>query len=524
MNMFCYQCQEALKNQGCTSQGVCGKTAGVANLQDDLIAKIKLLGYWGNQARKAGKVDRELDRFVIEGLFATVTNVDFDPARITALIKQAETALNKHRQGDNPPVSTSVLSETNEDIRSLKELLIYGLKGMAAYADHAWLLGYIDDAIAGFIYEALAATLLPAISADELVALVIKAGEFGVKTMALLDRANTETFGQPEITVVSTGTKTGPAILVSGHDLLDLLEILKQTEGKGINVYTHGEMLPALAYPKLKKFAHLAGNYGSSWFNQQAEFAAFNGAIVMTTNCLQKPLESYQDRIFTTGLVAWPGVAHIADRNSGQSKDFSPVIAKALSLGGLKEQAGQQITIGFAHDAVMQVADKIIAAVKTGAIKRFVVMAGCDGRHKEREYFSQVARQLPKDAVILTAGCAKYRYNMLNLGEIGGIPRVIDAGQCNDSYSLAVIALKLKEVFGLKDINDLPLSFDIAWYEQKAVIVLLALLYLGVKGIRLGPTLPAFVSKNVADVLVKNFNLKLVGEPAHDVGLIMAGQ
>ena len=527
MSMFCYQCQEASQGTGCTIQGVCGKSKGVANLQDDLIAILKEISSYATSARKKGKADKSIDLFVIKGLFSTITNVNFDQERMEALIVKAEKikeqAKNLIAGQDLIKAPIGVLAEENEDVRSLKELIIYGLKGLAAYADHAYILGKEDQEVFAFVEEALAKTL-ESLSADELTALVIEVGNYGVKVMALLDQANTEAYGNPEITKVYTGLKQGPAILVSGHDLLDLEEILKQTEGKGVNVYTHGEMLPAHAYPKLKKYQHLIGNYGTSWYNQQKEFDQFNGAIVMTTNCIQKPRESYKGRIFTTGLVAWGGVAHIADRQAKQEKDFSKVIDKALQLGGVEAVQGREIPIGFAHNAVLGVADKVVEAVKKGLIKRFVVMAGCDGRHKERDYFTKVAEGLPKDVIILTAGCAKYRYNMLDLGDIAGIPRVLDAGQCNDSYSLVVIAQKLVEAFGLKDVNDLPLSFDLAWYEQKAVIVLLALLALGVKGIRLGPTLPAFISPNVAKVLVDNFAIKPIGQVGEDVELIMQGQ
>ncbi len=513
--MFCYQCQEASQRKGCLIQGVCGKTDKVANLQDKLISLLKEISYYAVEARRNGKDNEETDVFVIEGLFSTVTNVNFDEERMLSLIDRAEKIKERAKilAGNFPAVAAPVgiLSEENEDLRSLKELIIYGLKGIAAYADHAYVLGKKDKEIFAFVENALAKTLKN-LSADELTALVIETGNFGVKTLALLDRANTEAYGNPEITMVYTGLKQGPAILVSGHDLLDLEEILKQTEGKGINVYTHGEMLPANAYPKLKKYKHLVGNYGTSWYNQQKEFEAFNGAIVMTTNCLQRPLDSYKDRIFTTGLVAWHGLKHIADRKGGKPKDFHPVIEKALRLGGVEEKEGKEIVVGFAHNQVLALADKVVAAIKSGAIKKFVVMAGCDGRHKEREYYTKAAQNLSKDSVILTAGCAKYRYNMLDLGDIGGIPRVLDAGQCNDSYSLVVVALKLVEAFGLKGLNELPVEYDIAWYEQKAVIVLLALLALGIKGIALGPTLPAFVSPNVAKVLVEKFGIKKGGE------------
>jgi len=552
--MFCYQCEETVNNTGCTIQGICGKDHRVANLQDLLIFILKGISVYGVKARELGVSKDEADIFVAEGLFSTLTNVNFDAARFKKLIKEAfevrdevkNVFLGAHKakhgnedftgvlpeaatwyyDGDiedfiNKGREVGILSEPNEDIRSLRELLIYGLKGIAAYTDHAYILGFKNAEILAFLQEGLAATTDSSLSADVLTGLVLKAGEFAVKAMVLLDKANTARYGNPEVTEVCTGTKEGPAILVSGHDLLDLEEILKQTQGAGVNVYTHGEMLPANAYPGLKKYKHLTGNYGTSWWNQQKEFDAFNGAILMTTNCLQRPKTSYNDRIFTTGLAGWPGVKHIPDRASGAAKDFSPVIEKALVLGGLEEKPGKKITVGFAHQATLGVADKVVEAIKQGAIKKFVVMAGCDGRRKEREYFTEIARKLPKDSVILTAGCAKYRYNMLDLGDIGGIPRVIDAGQCNDSYSLVVIAKKLAEVFGLKDINELPIAFDIAWYEQKAVCVLLALLYLGVKGIRLGVNLPAFVSPAVLKVLVEKFAIKQIGAVEADVAEII---
>jgi hydroxylamine reductase len=542
MKMFCYQCQEAMGNKGCTIQGVCGKSDDAAVLQDLLIYLTKGISILAIEARKSGIKTQEADIFVIEALFSTVTNVNFDAASLEKLIGRALKIRDSLKRADikNLPdcatwsagggmkeyidkaKTVGVMSEANEDIRSLRELLIYGLKGIAAYADHASILGKKDESIAAFLEEGLASTVGGSLAAGDYVALVLRAGEYAVKTMALLDAAHTSRYGAPEITEVYTGIKEGPGILVSGHDLLDLEEILKQAEGSGANVYTHGEMLPALAYPYFKKQKHLVGNYGTSWYNQQAEFDAFQGPIVMTTNCVQRPRDSYKDRLFTTGLVGWPGVKHIADRRAGGHKDFSRVIDQALVLGEMAERPGKKLTIGFAHGAVLGVADKVIAAIKSGAIKRFVVMAGCDGRHREREYFTKVAKALPKDAVILTAGCAKYRYNMLDLGSIGGIPRVLDAGQCNDSYSLAVVALKLKEVFNLRDVNDLPISFDIGWYEQKAVCVLLALLYLGFKNIRLGPTLPAFLSPNVVNVLVEKFDIKPISTPEADVADMMA--
>lgn len=548
MSMFCFQCQETVGNQGCTRAGVCGKNEETAVLQDLLIYALKGLSWWAVKSREIGVVEPEADVFVMKGLFSTITNVNFDPERFIQWIREAVQIRDKIRdkllkkqgdfKGEIPGAATwkieggkdemlekahqiGVLSTENIDIRSLRELLTYGLKGMAAYADHAHILGHRDEEIFAFLQEGLAAQLDDSLSVDDLVGLVMKCGNMGVKTMALLDKANTSAYGKPEITEVYTGTRAAPGILVSGHDLLDFEEILKQTEGTGVLVYTHGEMLPANAYPAFKKYGHLAGNYGTSWFNQQKEFEQFNGAVIMTTNCLQKPKESYKDRIFTTGLVGWPGLIHIEDRESGKPKDFSPVIKKALELGQLEEKPGKRITIGFAHDTLASVADKVVEAVKSGAIKRFVVMAGCDGRFPSRKYFTEVAEKLPEDTVILTAGCAKYRYNMLDLGDIGGIPRVIDAGQCNDSYSLAVTALKLAEVFQVSDINELPISYDIAWYEQKAVLVLLALLSLGVKGIRLGPTLPAFLSPNVAKVLVENFDIKPTGEVESDIADMM---
>jgi len=530
--MFCYQCQEALNCTGCVKTGVCGKDAKTSDAQDVLIYTAKGVANWALEAKLAGRETDEADVFVTRALFTTITNVSFSEKRVMDLIKEGLELKKRMKQqlsdfaretklpdtaywqpkNDAEILSgagmASILSETDEDIRSLKELLVYGVKGIAAYADHALVLGYKDKEIFRFFHKALDAASRDGYSADALLALIMEAGSVSVKTMALLDKANTETYGIPEITMADTGTKEGKAILVSGHDLRDIYELLEQTEGKGINVYTHGEMLPALSYPKLKKFKHLTANYGGAWWNQQKEFAAFNGAILMTTNCLTKPLESYEDRIFTTGLVAFDGIKHVGDRKPDGKKDFSGVIECALKQQGLKETKGNLIPIGFNHSTILGLADKIVEAIKTGAIKKFIVMGGCDGRQKEREQYTQKAENLPKDNVILTAGCAKYRYNMLDMGDIGGIPRVIDAGQCNDSYSLAVVALKLKEVFGANDINDLPIEFDIAWYEQKAVAVLLALLFLGFKNIALGPTLPAFVSPNVGAVLAEKFGIK----------------
>ena len=416
-----------------------------------------------------------------------------------------------------------ILQAENEDVRSLRELLIYGLKGIAAYADHAAVLGFEDEKIYDFLMEGLVSTTKD-LSVDEMVALVMKAGECAVGTMALLDKANTSTYGNPEISRINIGVGSRPGILISGHDLTDMQELLEQTQGTGVDVYTHGEMLPANAYPAFKKYDHFVGNYGGSWWRQAEEFGSFNGPILMTTNCIIPVKDSYKDRIFTTGMAGYPGVRHIADRKNGGVKDFSEIIELAKTCAPPEEIETGEIVAGFAHNQVLALADKVVDAVKSGAIKRFVVMAGCDGRHKSRSYYTDVARELPEDTVILTAGCAKFRYNKLDLGDIGGIPRVLDAGQCNDSYSLVVIALKLKEVFGLDDINDLPISYDISWYEQKAVTVLLALLFLGVKGIRLGPTLPAFLSPNVVKVLVENFDIKPIGDVKSDIEAIMEGK
>ncbi len=526
--MFCYQCQETKGNTGCVKAGVCGKPDDVSNLQDVLIYTAKGISTVCMQGGIEKELKKEADVFVMEALFETVTNVSFSRERVLRSIKKGlalkQKLLKKVKNKENMPdcalwyaenekeiedkyADAAVTAETDEDIRSLKEFVIYGLKGVAAYLDHAFLLGRTNPEIFDFMHRAMAKTAEKGGSSEELLALVVETGKYSAETMALLDAANTETYGKQEITKVSTGTKKGKAILISGHDLKDLHELLEQTRDKGINVYTHGEMLPANAYPVFKKYSHLAGNYGTSWWAQQKEFEDFSGAILMTTNCIQKPRESYKDRIFTTGLVSFDGIKHIPDREKGREKDFSEVIEKALSMEGLEEKPGKELTIGFAHHSVLSVADKVVEAVKSGAIKEFVVMAGCDGRNKEREYFTRYAEKLPADSVILTAGCAKYRYNMLDLGDIGGIPRLLDAGQCNDSYSLAVVAMKLKEVFGLDDINKLPIKFKVAWYEQKAVAVLLALLFLGFKNVAIGPTLPAFLTPNTAKVLVEKFGI-----------------
>ena len=550
--MFCFQCQETAKNIGCTVKGVCGKPEETANLQDLLIHTLKGLAVYGEKAGELGISNRDNGAFAAQGLFATITNANWDDDRFIAMIKEAlkrRDALKKEIQaktdGDiagaahdaatwfsddaaefaEKAKSIGVLASENEDVRSLRELLIIGLKGLAAYADHAAILGKEKDEIYDFIFEALASTTKE-LSVDDMIGLVMKAGETAVNTMALLDEANTSAYGHPEISEVNLGVRNNPAIMISGHDLKDMEELLKQTEGTGVDVYTHGEMLPANSYPVFKKYDHLAGNYGGSWWHQNKEFESFNGPILLTTNCLVplKKNNTYLGRLFTTGMVGYSGAKHIPDRAQGGAKDFSEIIALAKKCDSPEEIETGKIVAGFAHNQVLALADKVVEAVKSGAIKRFVVMAGCDGRQKSRSYFTEVAENLPKDTVILTAGCAKYRYNKLDLGDIGGIPRVLDAGQCNDSYSLVVIALKLKEVFGLDDINELPISYDIAWYEQKAVAVLLALLFLGVKGIRLGPTLPAFLSPTVVNVLVEKFDIKPTGTVAEDVEAMMSGK
>jgi hydroxylamine reductase len=542
--MFCYQCQETSRNSGCTKRGVCGKDDRTSELQDLLIHTLKGIALHAREARRNGiEVPPSIGRFVVEALFTTVTNVDFDADHVAKVVEQALAVRDRAKALDQAPgpghdaatwtgapdtfpakaASVGVLATENEDVRSLRELLVYGLKGIAAYTDHAAALGHENTAIYRFLFDALASTTED-LSRDEMVAMVMKAGETAVAAMALLDKANTSAYGQPERTRVNIGVRGRPGILISGHDLKDLEELLEQSKEAGVDVYTHGEMLPAHAYPAFKKYGHLAGNYGNAWWRQKQEFESFNGPILLTTNCLVPAADAYQDRLFTTGRVAYPGVTHIPDRKNGRPKDFSALIAKARGSKPPQALESGTITAGFAHGQVLALADKIVEAVKSGAIKRFVVMAGCDGRQKGRSYFTEVAESLPKDAVILTAGCAKYRYNKLALGDIGGIPRVLDAGQCNDSYSLALVALKLKEVFGLSDINELPISFDIAWYEQKAVAVLLALLHLGVKGIRLGPTLPGFLSPNVAKVLVDSFGIKPVGASKDDIAAMMAGR
>ncbi len=547
--MFCFQCQETAKNQGCTIKGMCGKEGSTADLQDLLIYNLKGIAVIAGKAKAAGlQVPEKTGLFIAQALFTTITNANFNDENIINWINRAQAVKKelfesvKGKIGDDLHESATwysnnvsefktkaagvgVLATAHEDVRSLRELLVLGLKGISAYADHAAVLGVTKPEIWNFLYDGLASTTQD-LSVDEMVGLVLKAGEMAVTTMAALDGANTTAYGNPEITEVNIGVGTNPGILISGHDLKDMEELLKQTQGTGVDVYTHGEMLPANYYPAFKQYSHLKGNYGGSWWHQNEDFEAFNGPVLMTTNCIipMKSKNTYLNRLFTTGVVSYPGAVHVPDREAGKAKDFSKIVALAKTCKAPEELETGKIVGGFAHNQVLALADKVVAAVKSGAIKRFVVMAGCDGRQKGRNYFTQVAEALPKDAVILTAGCAKYRYNKLNLGDIGGIPRVLDAGQCNDCYSLAVIALKLKEVFGLESINDLPLSFDIGWYEQKAVAVLLALLHLGVKGIRLGPTLPAFVSPAVLDVLVKNFDIKLITEPEADVAAIMQGK
>jgi hydroxylamine reductase len=547
--MFCFQCQETAKNQGCTVRGVCGKPEETADLQDLLIYVCKGISVYGEKLKETGTVDKTAGRFICEALFTTITNAAWDNDVIIDRIRKALKVRDdiKKRVGadisgtfpdcavwtsdDKEAIMAKALSDElritateNEDVRSLKEMLTIGCKGIAAYADHAAILGHEKDDIYGFLMEALASTT-KALSTDEMIAMVMKAGEAAVNTMALLDEANTTAYGHPEITEVNIGVGKNPGILISGHDLKDMEELLKQTKGTGVDVYTHGEMLPANYYPAFKKYDHFVGNYGGSWWHQNKDFETFNGPVILTTNCLIpiKKENTYLDRLFTTNVVNYPGAKHIADRPAGGTKDFSAVVEQAKQCAPPQEIESGKIVGGFAHNQVLALADKVIDAVKSGAIKRFVVMAGCDGRQKARSYFTEVAENLPKDTVILTAGCAKFRYNKLALGDIGGIPRVLDAGQCNDSYSLAVIALKLKEAFGLNDINELPVSYDIAWYEQKAVAVLLALLYLGVKGMRLGPTLPGFLSPNVAKVLVEKFAIKQIGTVEDDIDAMMVG-
>lgn len=526
--MFCFQCQETAGNKGCMFGGVCGKKPETANLQDLLIYVTKGLSEITTRLRSEGKeIPAAIDRLITTNLFMTITNANFDDDRFIDRINETlssrdelfeqlhdDTGLSdaaswQYRTAEERTLKADkvgVLDTRNEDLLSLRELTLYGLKGMAAYNKHANVLGYADTAIDAFLQKALAKTLDDSLSTDDLTSLVLETGSFGVKVMALLDTANTSTYGNPEITKVELGVRNNPAILISGHDLRDLEMLLEQTANTGVDVYTHSEMLPAHYYPAFKKYPHFAGNYGNAWWKQKEEFEAFNGPILLTTNCLVPPKESYKDRIYTTGSVGFSGCKHI-DGEIGETKDFSAIIEHAKKCPPPTQLERGELVGGFAHHQVLALADKVVDAVKSGAIKKFVVMAGCDGRSPARNYYTDFAKALPQDTVILTAGCAKYKYNKLPLGDIGGIPRVLDAGQCNDSYSLALIALKLKEVFGLNDINQLPIVYNIAWYEQKAVIVLLALLSLGVKNIHLGPTLPAFLSPNVAKVLIENFGI-----------------
>ena len=537
--MFCYQCQETAGCSGCTRVGVCGKQPDVAAMQDLLVYVTKGISAVTTTLRQEGvEIQPAVNHMITLNLFTTITNANFSKeaiiARIQETLSEKDLLLSKLTNKDALPeaalwndsveefdtkaAAVGVLSTENEDIRSLRELITYGLKGLSAYSKHANVLLQDNEEIDAFMQRALAATLDDSLSADDLIALTLETGKYGVDGMALLDNANTSTYGNPEITKVNIGVGTRPGILVSGHDLRDLEMLLKQAQGSGVDVYTHSEMLPAHYYPAFKKYPNFVGNYGNAWWKQKEEFESFHGPILMTTNCIVPPKDSYKDRLYTTGAAGYPGCKHISGE-IGEEKDFSAIIEQAKHCAPPEEIERGEIIGGFAHNQVLALADDIVTAVKSGAIRKFVVMAGCDGRMKSRNYYTDFAKALPKDTVILTAGCAKYKYNKLNLGDIGGIPRVLDAGQCNDSYSLAVIALKLKEVFGLEDINELPIIYNISWYEQKAVIVLLALLYLGVKNIHLGPTLPAFLSPNVAKVLVDNFGIAGIGSVEEDLKL-----
>ena len=537
--MFCYQCQETAGCSGCTRVGVCGKQPDVAAMQDLLVYVTKGISAVTTTLRQEGvEIQPAVNHMITLNLFTTITNANFSKeaiiARIQETLSEKDLLLSKLTNIDALPeaalwngsveefdtkaAAVGVLSTENEDIRSLRELITYGLKGLSAYSKHANVLLQDNEEIDAFMQRALAATLDDSLSADDLIALTLETGKYGVDGMALLDNANTSTYGNPEITKVNIGVGTRPGILVSGHDLRDLEMLLKQTQGSGVDVYTHSEMLPAHYYPAFKKYPNFVGNYGNAWWKQKEEFESFHGPILMTTNCIVPPKDSYKDRLYTTGAAGYPGCKHISGE-IGEEKDFSAIIEQAKHCAAPEEIERGEIIGGFAHNQVLALADDIVTAVKSGAIRKFVVMAGCDGRMKSRNYYTDFAKALPKDTVILTAGCAKYKYNKLNLGDIGGIPRVLDAGQCNDSYSLAVIALKLKEVFGLEDINELPIIYNISWYEQKAVIVLLALLYLGVKNIHLGPTLPAFLSPNVTKVLVDNFGIARIESVEEDLKL-----
>ena len=537
--MFCYQCQETANCSGCTVSGVCGKKPDTANMQDLLVYVTKGISAVTTQIRAEGKqIDKSINHLITLNLFTTITNANFDKdvivERIKTTLKVKENLLKEVSDKSALPsaslwngnesefaakaATVGVLATENEDIRSLRELITYGLKGLSAYSKHANVLMNDNEELDAFLQRALSMLLDDTLSVDDLVALTLETGKFGVDGMAMLDKANTSAYGNPEITKVNIGVRSNPAILVSGHDLRDLEMLLEQTKDTGVDVYTHSEMLPAHYYPTFKKYSHFVGNYGNAWWKQKEEFESFNGAILMTTNCIVPPKDSYKDRMFTTGAAGYPGVKHIGGE-IGETKDFSQIIEVAKKCKSPVEIEKGEIVGGFAHNQVLSLADKIVEAVQNGDIKKFIVMAGCDGRAKSRNYYTEFAKALPKDTVILTAGCAKYKYNKLNLGDINGIPRVLDAGQCNDSYSLAVIALKLKEVFGLDDINELPIIYNIAWYEQKAVIVLLSLLYLGVKNIHLGPTLPAFLSPNVLNVLVENFGISGLGSVEDDIKL-----
>lgn len=537
--MFCYQCQETANCSGCTVSGVCGKKPDTANMQDLLVYVTKGISAVTTQIRAEGKqIDKSINHLITLNLFTTITNANFDKdvivERIKTTLKVKENLLKEVSDKSALPsaslwnanesefmakaVTVGVLATENEDIRSLRELITYGLKGLSAYSKHANVLMNDNEELDAFLQRALSMLLDDTLSVDDLVALTLETGKFGVDGMAMLDKANTSAYGNPEITKVNIGVRSNPAILVSGHDLRDLEMLLEQTKDTGVDVYTHSEMLPAHYYPTFKKYSHFVGNYGNAWWKQKEEFESFNGAILMTTNCIVPPKDSYKDRMFTTGAAGYPGVKHIGGE-IGEIKDFSEIIEVAKKCKPPVEIERGEIVGGFAHNQVLSLADKIVEAVQNGDIKKFIVMAGCDGRAKSRNYYTEFAKALPKDTVILTAGCAKYKYNKLNLGDINGIPRVLDAGQCNDSYSLAVIALKLKEVFGLDDINELPIIYNIAWYEQKAVIVLLSLLYLGVKNIHFGPTLPAFLSQNILNVLVENFGISGIGSVEDDIKL-----
>lgn len=541
--MFCYQCQETAGCTGCTKFGVCGKSPDLARMQDLLIYVTKGLSEVTTRLRAEGQtIGRDVNYLVTLNLFTTITNANFDDKvfydRVRMTLNVKRDLLQKLSNKENLPdaatweadteeefdaksVTVGVLRTENEDVRSLRELITYGLKGLAAYVKHANALSFENEEVCSFMQSALAKTLDDSLTADELVALTLETGKFGVDGMALLDEANTTSYGNPEITKVNIGVGKNPGILISGHDLKDLEQLLEQTQGTGVDVYTHSEMLPAHYYPAFKKYSNFVGNYGNAWWKQNEEFASFNGPILMTTNCIVPPKDSYKDRLYTTGAAGFAGCKHIPG-GTGDKKDFSEIIEHAKRCAAPTEIETGEIVGGFAHNQVFELAGAVVDAVKSGAIKKFFVMAGCDGRAKSRNYYTDFAKALPQDTVILTAGCAKYKYNKLPLGDIGGIPRVLDAGQCNDSYSLVLIALKLKEVFGLEDVNDLPIAYNIAWYEQKAVIVLLSLLYLGVKNIHLGPTLPAFLSPNVAKVLVENFGIAGIGTVEDDLKLFMA--